>query len=286
MAEKNGGLGLVDIKQFWTSLKFSWLRRLSNTSAFWPKILLSSIQKITRENTNIMDILHFGSVTINIILKKINNPFWKQVFGSIIPTMQGAIYSRPETILTAPFWDNIYFLRNNRAVKKGDFPVWASKIRTVNDFFHPGSSRFLNREDWLLIHGSEVKQEDITEVKYIILSSFNRVGLEDGKVIAPLLPFRPLLIDIANMVPKGCSYYSKLLRHKSDAMKSLSRREQKWQEELDCTFSVEFWNRVYQLTADIKYENKIKWLQFQINRNSLYTNIKVNKFKPYISPPL
>ena len=28
----------------------------------------------------------------------------------------------------------------------------------------------------------------------------------------------------------------------------------------------------------------MKYLQFQINRNSLYTNYKVNKFKPHISP--
>ena len=28
----------------------------------------------------------------------------------------------------------------------------------------------------------------------------------------------------------------------------------------------------------------MKWLQFQINRNSLFTNVKVNKFKNHISP--
>ena len=33
LSEKAGGLGLVDIKQFWESLKFSWFRRLCNTLA-------------------------------------------------------------------------------------------------------------------------------------------------------------------------------------------------------------------------------------------------------------
>ena len=28
----------------------------------------------------------------------------------------------------------------------------------------------------------------------------------------------------------------------------------------------------------------MKWLQFQINRNCLFTNYRVNKFKPYIAP--
>ena len=31
-------------------------------------------------------------------------------------------------------------------------------------------------------------------------------------------------------------------------------------------------------------ENKIKWIQFQINRNSLFTNYKVNKFSAHVSP--
>ena len=48
--------------------------------------------------------------------------------------------------------------------------------------------------------------------------------------------------------------------------------------------SVEFWSRVYSLVAGLKHENKIKWLQYQINRSSLFTNVKVHKFKPYISP--
>ena len=62
------------------------------------------------------------------------------------------------------------------------------------------------------------------------------------------------------------------------------RREEKWHIELDRIFGVEFWSKVYQLTAGIKYENKIKWLQFQINRNSLYTNPRVHKFNPSVSP--
>ena len=39
MSETKGGLGFVEINELWLSLKFSWLRRLSNTKAFWPLIL-------------------------------------------------------------------------------------------------------------------------------------------------------------------------------------------------------------------------------------------------------
>ena len=65
---------------------------------------------------------------------------------------------------------------------------------------------------------------------------------------------------------------------------TLSTRESKWHNELGCTFGIDFWNKTYNLTSNIKYENKIKYLQYQINRNSLFTNYKVNKFKRHISP--
>ena len=64
----------------------------------------------------------------------------------------------------------------------------------------------------------------------------------------------------------------------------MAERETKWHNELNCVFGVEFWNRTYSLTASIKYENKMKYLQYQINRNCLFTNYRVNKFKHFVSP--
>ena len=46
LTEIDGGLGLTDIQDFWTSLKFSWFRKLNQTTAFWPKILETSVSQI------------------------------------------------------------------------------------------------------------------------------------------------------------------------------------------------------------------------------------------------
>ena len=78
--------------------------------------------------------------------------------------------------------------------------------------------------------------------------------------------------------------YYRFLRKKINLNTSLNTRESKWHAELNCTYGTDFWNKTYNLTSAIKNENKIKWLQFQINRNSLFTNYRVNKFKPNISP--
>ena len=64
----------------------------------------------------------------------------------------------------------------------------------------------------------------------------------------------------------------------------LAQRESKWHTELNCSFGSDFWNRTHSLAAGIKNENKMKFLQYQINRNSLFTNYRVNKFKNHKSP--
>ena len=65
---------------------------------------------------------------------------------------------------------------------------------------------------------------------------------------------------------------------------SLCAREEKWHMELGYALSNEFWRSTYKLTSEINNDNKIKWLQYQLNRNSLYTNIKVHKFNQQVAP--
>ena len=281
LSEKRGGLGFVDIAEFWLSLKFSWFRRLTSTKAFWPLILVNSI-RMNLVDINVCELMQLGPAKLLSISKNIQNPFWKQVLATVTPIMQGAISSYPEKLITAPFWDNRYILRNNLPITKAKLPVWSTAITNVCDFFESGSGRLKSKEDWYNNFGLVVSDADILEIKYILRQSFNRLGVRENTFLAPILPYRPLLIEIANTTTRGCNYYNKILKAVSDPKKNMNSREAKWNAELNCNLSVEFWSKVYHLTAGIKYENKLKWLQFQISRNSLYTNQRVNKFNPSV----
>ena len=127
MSEKAGGLGFIDVKQFWYSLKFSWFRRLCNTSAFWPKILLNEINRVTSESYTTSDLLQLGPKMLESIGKKLKNNFWSQVLGSTTPFMQGALFCHPEKIVIAPFWDNPSITKNNKPIKKSAFPTISKK---------------------------------------------------------------------------------------------------------------------------------------------------------------
>ena len=284
LPEKAGGLGLVDIKIFWSSLKFSWVRRLLKTKAFWLKILEIEVQKLTGKCVPIIDTLQLGPNMLTSLGKKFSNKFWKQVFIAIGPFMQGALFCHPEKLLDAPFWENPNILRNNKPIKTTMFSNLSEKIQTMSDFYAIGTNRFLSKAELENKLEVEISDDNLTELHYIINTSRQKLEIKDDVSTGPQLPAHPLLIAVANVTRTGCGSYSKLLRKNQNLKHHMGDRETRWHRELQCTYGIDFWNRVYSLTASIKHENKMKWLQYQINRNSLFTNYKVNKFRPDISP--
>ena len=178
LAEKAGGLGALDIKSFWQSLKFSWIRRATNTSAFWPEILISEVKTIVGHEVTIPDILRFGASYLNVIGKKMTNKFWKQIFCSVELFMQGALFSYPEKIQIAPIWDNPLITRNNRAIKKSAFPTLSGKLITVSDFYRPGTGTLLAKAELERGFDIEVTEEDLIEMHFIIKQSRRNLGLK------------------------------------------------------------------------------------------------------------
>ena len=284
LAEKAGGLGMVDIKSFWMSLKFSWFRRALNTNAFWPSILTAEVVKSVGYPVNISDILQLGPNMLARIGKTFKNEFWKQIFCSVTPFMQGALFCYPEKILIAPIWDNPNILRNNKAIKKSAYPNLSEKLSTMADFFDPQTGTPLSRIEMERKFDINFTEETHLEFQYILRIARRFLGLNDDYRVPVFKPFQPLLINIANLSRKGCSKYYRLIRKKINLNTTLGDRETKWHQELNCILGTDYWNKVYSLTASIKNGNKMKFLQYQINRNSLFTNYKVNKFKNNISP--
>merc|ERR1719347_615606 len=65
-----GGLGIPDLKTFWSSLQCSWLKRLHTSSELWAKILL------THKTPTPMAFLTHNPDALSL---RLSNPFWTQV---------------------------------------------------------------------------------------------------------------------------------------------------------------------------------------------------------------
>ena len=75
-----------------------------------------------------------------------------------------------------------------------------------------------------------------------------------------------------------------MLTKKQNLNNKLHIREDKWHQELNTVFSLDFWSGSYRLMSQLKWDNKMKWLQYNIIRSCLKTNNTVNHFMPNVSP--
>ena len=214
LPEKYGGLNVPDIESFWLSFKFSWLRRLLNTSAFWPNIIMSQIAKINNRPMNPSHLLQLGPSLLNNIAKKIKNKFWQQVLFSAEKIANGAIFTFPEKIGTASFWHNPLIKRNNKVIAPTNFPEIASVVSTVSDFFYVGTSNIMNKIDFCNKYDVEVTENNFIEIRYIIKAAMQAIRYPINKILPVFHPNKPLLIDISLSTLKGCGAYYRLIRTK------------------------------------------------------------------------
>ena len=279
-----GGLSMVSVEKFWKSFKFSWFKRIINTNAFWPSILEHNLSLVTNTNFDLFRMLHDGPSKLNQYAKLIKNNFWKEVLMSAAPMLEGAIFSFPEKFLLSPFWENPLIKRSNKVIKPNNFPSIANKVTKVGDFFKNGETEIMLLEDFNIKYSTFLTFEQYIDIRYILGTAMHAIGIRKENIIAQNEPSQPLLLNIAMQSVKGCSTYYKILNKKSMLKNEIHLRETFWHRHLNCMFSVDFWKNTWKSISYLKYENQLKWLQYQIARGSLKVNHVVNKFKNHVSP--
>ena len=245
---------MPDITNFWTGFKFSWFRRLLETEAFWPKILLHEVSKITNEDMESCDLLRQGAARINDISKNITNMFWKQVLSSTVPMVAGFIFSQPEKLTFVPFWSNPLIVRN-RVIKYRDYPEIVGKVEMIGDFFYDGSNQLMSYDDFIERYNCFISLEKYIDIRYIITRTLQILKLPQSRLCHAQHPLKPTLIDIATSIKKGCSIYYKLLNKKAILNNKLYLREAKWHNELGTVFSLNFWNQARILCSKIDFDD-------------------------------
>ena len=122
LPERCGELGLVDVKCFWTALRFSWLRRLVKTTAFWPQLLLKTVSIIEGQDVSLTELLNFGPSKFETIGKRIKNNFWRDVFLSVKSVTEGSLDLTPEKIILAPIRETLVSQGMAEPLEKNIFP--------------------------------------------------------------------------------------------------------------------------------------------------------------------
>ena len=63
----------------------------------------------------------------------------------------------------------------------------------------------------------------------------------------------------------------------------MTQRKDKWLKEVNVVYSLQHWDGARRLYSNTLLDNKIKWLQYQIVRNSLKTNHIVSRLKSNVA---
>ena len=284
LPEKLGGLNVPDIENFWLSFKFSWFRRILSTTAIWPNILMSKLSSIYNQPLDPSQLLQLGPAMLHNMSKKLTNTFWQQVLMSAQKIAEGAIFTFPEKVGCSSFWHNPIIKRNNKVLAPTNFPVIAGSVSTISDFFYPCTNQIMDKNDFCNKYNLQVNENYYIEMRFIINLALQKLKLPLHKVGYEIRPSKPLLIDIALGTSNCCSFYYKIIRNSKNISNNMAKREQKWHTELNTQFSITFWERTRKLCASINFENPLKWLQFQIIRNSLQTNLIVSHFVRTVNP--
>ena len=83
-------------------------------------------QRILGNEIDTVGLMKLGPRMLHSIGKKFENQFWKEVFCTVEPIMQGAIHCHPENLFISPLWDNPFIVRNNKTLKQYDYPLLKS----------------------------------------------------------------------------------------------------------------------------------------------------------------
>ena len=123
-------------------------------------------------------------------------------------------------------------------------------------------------------------------IKKVIINTVNHLNnkIYDDHISDTKMPRLPLIHKLSCLSAKGCRPYYLVLKAREWSGLSTSVSENKWHDELGTQFSLDFWDKIWNVNKHSIVSNKTKWINLQICRFILPTNYTVNKYKPLQDP--
>ena len=190
----------------------------------------------------------------------------------------------PEVILNCPIWGSKCFMRNNRPLEQRHLPSLYNNVNLPSDILNTNTNGFLEFINETSLNSrlnQVVSSLEYTELKLIISNGLRKYDiLINHSIINLIQPARPAYIELSNLTEKGCIAWVKLKKDQIGTPNNIIERERRWEFKLNCTLGPDFWNKCYERTRDFTFDNKIKFMQYQIVKGTLKTNHIVSKWKP------
>ena len=253
---QDGGLKMLNLKEFDKSLKITWIRKLINTSPEWEEFAtIYKIERLISTDTN----YH------NYIIQTTCNPFWKSVAES---------YKDWYAIFKEVMEPNANFIPiwGNNKMNIPFNPIWYRKgIRYVSDMYDengtPLTQELLGNQLGIRIqftHFYAFWSRIPGEYSTILTGKQKSFNLQ-----------KPPNIEWITKDKKGGVNIRKIWEISNKEYIPIGR--QRWDEQLDNPEDI-IWEYSYMLTHKCRMNPRIRYFQYQILNRSLITNKKLRQF--------
>ena len=238
--------------------------------------------ELKKQNCNLNDLFFSGPSKLLELSKGISNKFWANVMSNAAILSKEASYSNPECFYLFPIWNNPMFKNGRRVFYNPNLFQQNHKLLIVADLFSsPGVH--MTRAELHRKFNINISPVYLNKIHQAITSAANDLNFNLGRAEWHCEPRQSIIIRLAQKQISGCRPFYNVLRARSNERGDNTRSEDKWHEQLNTVLSIDFWNSALRLNSNHKNDNFAKWLQFQLIRNTIFTNDRVSKFKPNVT---
>ena len=265
---KEGGLNMIDLEAFQTSLRLTWLRRLfGDVDSAWKTIILNECKPIK-------DIKYYGSLYCKKCMESTSNKFWLNVLHDYRYYCNNFDKISGINISQQPIFHNPRFKIASDLV--GCRKLQEAGIFFIDQIFSIEEKRIYTREeikakydiaiDFISFNNIEKGIEIIT-----MYENENRIYSRIGKNNVSCY------MDNILSTEKGTQNIYKVLLPTNE----YSHLDERWRKEGIENID---WHKVYKIIDKSLPCTKLKWIQFRIVNKIITTNKSISKFNPGQTP--
>ena len=283
---EKGGFDLIDMKSSLRSFHASWLRRLYlnyNSDKEWVYIVKNMLIDI---DIKPKELWNLGTKTFKYIAKKIKSDFWKKVFETAHLIADIENESNVDFIMNQNIWDSHIFYEKGNPLTKKDYGSLKTQINRPIDMIKIINGKWpkwLTPAELCKRYGSLIQTGQYEKIKEKITTILQKRNLSI-KDITPAFPQQTSMAMIATMQMKGCNKWKRKFLQKYNKKINTEELEQKHNQQLNLNIPRIEFSRIYRNMRTLNYDNKLKFFQFTINRNTIKTNYILSKYKHHINP--
>ena len=253
---QNAGLRMVNLKNFISALKISWINKLlTGNKTDYILLFEKTVSPISK-------FFKFGSAWPKLLAQKTSNIFWKEVLLSWEKFVAMDVSNDNNDIMTSPLWYNALISKNPLYI-----PTWYNKgVVTVGDIIDITGCVLELKDLERKFNISKINFLEYYRVRQSI-NTFLKV-YKNGNTFSPQP--QPYIIRTVHFLVLN-KHGTRGIYNKLNKISTEMDFQRKWLQELDLDLNRYFWQQKFRICFKTIQDPNLIWFQYRILHRILGT---------------